>query len=77
MEDDLTTRVHELKVAQEALLKQYNEREQMFANQRDDEVDFIIAGSPVQLSSGWCRKGRKKTHYMRMSLLKNEERMHD
>ena len=52
MEDDLTAKVHELKVAQEALLKAIQrKREDIFADQHDDEVDFIIAGSPVQLSS--------------------------
>lgn len=53
MEDELTTKVHELKVAQEALLKAIQrKREDIFADQHDDEVDYVIAGSPVQLSSG-------------------------
>ena len=53
MEDELMTKVHELKVAQEALLKAIQrKREDIFADQHDDEVDYVIAGSPVQLSSG-------------------------
>jgi hypothetical protein len=52
MEDDLTKKVHDLKVAQEALLKAIQrKREDTFADQHDRETDSIMAGSPVQLSS--------------------------
>lgn len=52
MEEDLTKKVHDLKVAQEALLKAIQrKREDIFAAQHDCETDVIMAGSPVQLSS--------------------------
>lgn len=52
MEDELTTKVHELKVAQEALLKAISrKREEIFADQHDDEAEVTIAGSPVKLSN--------------------------
>ena len=53
MEDDLSTKVRELKVAQEALLKSISrKKEEILAAQRDNEAGLITAGSPVKLFSG-------------------------
>ena len=52
MEDELTTKVRELKVAQEALLKAiHRKREDMLGDHNDAEADFMTAESPVKLSS--------------------------
>lgn len=51
-DDDLTTKMHELKVAQKALLKSISrKKEEILAAQHDNEAGLITAGSPVKLSS--------------------------